>query len=159
VLCGAEVLGQPPRGVGAGELDLASAVEQDDRRAGRRIIGQCADQAPAYVRGPQRTLEAEIRRLQARIVELEREKTDVEAFAAVAAHELLPPLVMTEAYAATVCERTGEERHADSRRDLETLGRARRSDAAARRGAAARRPLQRAQAAARSTSTSCCASA
>jgi light-regulated signal transduction histidine kinase (bacteriophytochrome) len=88
-------------------------------------------------------LEAEIRRLQARIAELEREKTDVGAFAAVAAHELLPPLVMTEAYAATVCERPGEERHADSRRDLETLGRARRPDAAARGGAAARRRLQR----------------
>jgi len=72
---------------------------------------------------PVPVLEAEIRRLQARLAELEREKTDVEAFAAVAAHELLAPLVMTEAYAATVSERLDEERHADSRRDLETLGR------------------------------------
>jgi hypothetical protein len=100
--------------------------------------------APAGDRAlPVPVLEAEIRRLQARIAELERENTDVEAFAAVAAHELVPPLVMTEAYAATVCERPGEERYADSRRDLETLGRARRPDAAARRGAV-RRPLQRA---------------
>jgi signal transduction histidine kinase len=68
-------------------------------------------------------LEAEIRRLQARVRELEREKTDVEASAAAAAHELLAPLVMTEAYAATVSERLDEERHADSLRDLETLGR------------------------------------
>jgi signal transduction histidine kinase len=68
-------------------------------------------------------LEAEIRRLQARVRELELEKTEVEAFAAVAAHELLASLVMTEAYAATVCERLDGERHADSRRDLETLGR------------------------------------
>jgi two-component system sensor histidine kinase TctE len=68
-------------------------------------------------------LEAEIRRLRARVTELEREKTDVEAFAAVAAHELLAPLMMTEAYAAMVCERLDDEPHADSRRDLETLGR------------------------------------
>ena len=68
-------------------------------------------------------LEAEVRRLQARLAELEREKADVEAFAAVAAHELLAPLVMTEAYAATVCERLDGERHAESLRDLEMLGR------------------------------------
>ena len=54
---------------------------------------------------------------------LQRQKANVEAFAAVAAHELLAALVITEAYAATVSERLDEERHADSPRDLETLGR------------------------------------
>ena len=41
----------------AGELDLAVAVEQHHRRAGRRIVGERADEAPARLRGPQRTLE------------------------------------------------------------------------------------------------------
>ena len=53
----AEVLGQPAPGVGARELDLAVAVEQHHRRAGRRIVGERADEAPARLRGPQRTLE------------------------------------------------------------------------------------------------------
>jgi hypothetical protein len=57
MLCGAEVLGQPPPGVGAGELDLTIAVEQRHRRAGRRIVGERADEASARLRGPQRTLE------------------------------------------------------------------------------------------------------
>src|SRR5215207_1634280 len=53
----AEVLGQPTPGLGAGELDLAIAVEQHHRRARRRIVGERADEAPARLRGPQRTLE------------------------------------------------------------------------------------------------------
>ena len=53
----AEVLGQPSPGLGAGELDLAIVVEQQDRRAGRRIVGERTDEAPARLRGPQRTLE------------------------------------------------------------------------------------------------------
>ena len=69
-------------------------------------------------------LEAEIRRLRARVTELEREKADVEAFAAMAAHELVAPLVMIDAYAAMVSERVDEERDADSLRDLDALRRA-----------------------------------
>src|SRR5215213_5578178 len=57
MLCGTEVLGQPAPGVRAGELDLALPVEQEHRRAGRRIVGQRADEAPARLRGPQGTLE------------------------------------------------------------------------------------------------------
>jgi signal transduction histidine kinase len=67
-------------------------------------------------------LRREIERLSARVAELESEKADLESFAAVAAHELMEPLVMTEAYTALVSERLDEE-HADSRRDLETIGR------------------------------------
>ena len=61
--------------------------------------------------------------LRARIAEVEREKAELEAFAAIAAHELLAPLVMTEAYAVMVSERLDGEAHADSRRDLDALGR------------------------------------
>ena len=68
--------------------------------------------------------EAEIRRLRVRITELEREKADVEAFAAMAAHELFAPLVMIDAYAATVSERVDEELDPDSLRDLAALRRA-----------------------------------
>ena len=69
-------------------------------------------------------LQTEIQRLRGRIAELEDEKADVEAFAAVAAHELLAPLVLADAYATTVAERLEEDRHADARRDLDALRRA-----------------------------------
>ena len=69
-------------------------------------------------------LQTEIQRLRGRIAELEDEKADVEAFAAVAAHELLAPLVLADAYATTVSERLEEDRHADARRDLDALRRA-----------------------------------
>ena len=65
----------------------------------------------------------ELERLTVRVVQLEHEKADVEAFAAVAAHELVEPLVMAEAFAAIVSERLTGAEHADSRRDLDTLGR------------------------------------
>ena len=70
------------------------------------------------------TPQAEIQRLHARITELEDEKADVEAFAAVAAHELLAPLVLADAYATTVAERLDGDRHADARRELDALRRA-----------------------------------
>ena len=68
-------------------------------------------------------LELEAARLAARVEELEREKAAMEAFAAVAAHELVEPLVITEAYAAMVADRLDEELHAESRRDLAALSR------------------------------------
>jgi signal transduction histidine kinase len=68
-------------------------------------------------------LEREVESLSARVEQLEREKEAVEAFAAIAAHELVEPLVMTEAYATMVSDRLDEEQHADSRRDLDALGR------------------------------------
>jgi light-regulated signal transduction histidine kinase (bacteriophytochrome) len=75
-------------------------------------------------------LEDEVRRLELRMAELELEKTNLEEFAAVAAHELVQPLIMTEAYTTLVADRLDERRHADLRRDLEMLGR----DAARMRG-------------------------
>jgi signal transduction histidine kinase len=72
---------------------------------------------------PVDVLRAELERLAARVVQLEHEKADVEAFAAVAAHELVEPLVMAEAFAAIVSERLDGPEHADSRRDLETMSR------------------------------------
>jgi signal transduction histidine kinase len=68
-------------------------------------------------------LEAEIQRLQARITELQHEKAEVEAFAAVAAHELLTPVVMMDACAEAVAERLDATAHPDSCRDLETMRR------------------------------------
>ena len=67
---------------------------------------------------------AEIIRLRTRVTELEREKEAVERFAAVAAHELLTPVVMIDACAATVADQLdGDERHLESRHDLEVLRR------------------------------------
>jgi signal transduction histidine kinase len=67
--------------------------------------------------------EAEIGRLHARIAQLEREKAARDSILAVAAHELLTPVIMIDAYATVVSERLDEEHHADSRRDLEALHR------------------------------------
>lgn len=69
------------------------------------------------------TLEREVDRLTAQVEQLEREKADVETFAAVAAHELVEPLVMTEAYTSILSERLDEPEHAASRADLQALGR------------------------------------
>ena len=52
-----EVLRHPTPGVGARELDLAVVVQQHHRDAGRRIVGKRGDEAPARLRGPERTLE------------------------------------------------------------------------------------------------------
>ncbi len=54
---------------------------------------------------------SETARLLARVEQLERENAALEAFAAVAAHELVEPLIITEAYAATVSDRLDEEAH------------------------------------------------
>jgi signal transduction histidine kinase len=62
-------------------------------------------------------------RLAARVEQLEREKASLEAFAAVAAHELVEPLIITEAFAAMVSDRLDEDVHAESRSDLATLRR------------------------------------
>lgn len=70
-----------------------------------------------------RVLEREVDRLAARVSQLEREKARMEAFAAIAAHELVEPLVMTEAYASIVSDRLSAPEHADSRRDLDALSR------------------------------------
>ena len=68
-------------------------------------------------------LELEATRLAARVEELERENAAIEAFAAVAAHELVEPLLIAETYAAMISERLDEEHHAEERRDLAALGR------------------------------------
>jgi signal transduction histidine kinase len=76
----------------------------------------------------ERALEREIHRLSARVAELERERAEqereyreLEGFVAMAAHELLNPLVMTEAYATLIAERAGFGLDLESRRDLSTL--------------------------------------
>jgi light-regulated signal transduction histidine kinase (bacteriophytochrome) len=68
-------------------------------------------------------LEREIERLHARVAELEHEKAELEAFAAVAAHELVEPLVMTEAYAAMIGDQLDEDLFPEAREDLEAMAR------------------------------------
>jgi signal transduction histidine kinase len=68
-------------------------------------------------------LERELAMMSARVVELEREKEAVEAFTALAAHELVEPLLMAEAYAAIVAARLDERDDPDSVTDLEAPGR------------------------------------
>jgi signal transduction histidine kinase len=91
----------------------------DARAAGSRVPRRQAHHSPRSAA----MLEREVQTLSARVEQLEREKAAVEAFAAVAAHELVEPLVMTEAYATMVSDRLDADLHADSRRDLDALSR------------------------------------
>ena len=70
-----------------------------------------------------RSLERENRRLRVRVTQLESEMKEVEGFVAVAAHELVEPLIATEAYASIVAGRLVDAAHAESRSDLDTLRR------------------------------------
>ena len=68
-------------------------------------------------------LDLEAERLSARIEELTRQKAALEDFASAAAHELMEPLVITQAYASMVHDRLDDAEHAESRRDLAALSR------------------------------------
>jgi light-regulated signal transduction histidine kinase (bacteriophytochrome) len=63
----------------------------------------------------------EVQLLRKRVSELEHEKAQLEQFAAMAAHELVKPLVMTGACATAIRERTGHGLDFASRRDLESV--------------------------------------
>jgi signal transduction histidine kinase len=63
----------------------------------------------------------EVRRLARRVAELERERAGLERFAAVAAHEVMMPLVMAEACRASILERRRGRIDDESRAELETL--------------------------------------
>jgi light-regulated signal transduction histidine kinase (bacteriophytochrome) len=68
--------------------------------------------------------EAETQRIDARIAALEREKSDGEAFAAMAAHELLTSVVMIDAYATTAADHLDEGLQGEAHRDIDALRRA-----------------------------------
>lgn len=59
--------------------------------------------------------------LQQRVEELERDKEALERFAGVAAHELMEPLVMAEAYATLLAESLGDRLQGKERDDLDHL--------------------------------------
>jgi signal transduction histidine kinase len=73
-----------------------------------------------FERDPERRLE----QLEARVEELEHQRAGLEDFAARAAHELVAPLVMTEAYVAMVTSRLEPGTHAASLHDLAAVSRA-----------------------------------
>jgi signal transduction histidine kinase len=91
-----------------------------DINARRRSV-EAVPRIPRVV--SRKALECELARLSARVTEAERQKEAAESFASLAAHELVAPLVMAEAYAAIVGARLDERDHADSLRDLEALAR------------------------------------
>ncbi len=68
-------------------------------------------------------LEARVKALEAENAVLEAEKAALEGYAALAAHELVTPLVIAESYASIVGERLEGPEHAASRVDLEGLAR------------------------------------
>jgi signal transduction histidine kinase len=77
----------------------------------------------AHLRGDRAEDDQEIERLKARIDQLERERDAAENFAALAAHELMAPLVMTEACVALVNDRLDPGEKGDVIEALSVLGR------------------------------------
>jgi signal transduction histidine kinase len=71
--------------------------------------------------GSKRSLQSQLERLRARVLELERERDAAEGFAALAGHELMSPLVMAEACAAMAAERLDEARDEDVLTALDSL--------------------------------------
>ena len=101
-------------------MEQAERAYEDGARhhGGRRV------EAPR----PRAMLERDVARLTARVeqleAELEHSRTEsakLERFAAMAAHEVLKPLVMTEAFATIIAERGGHGLDLDTRRDVDTL--------------------------------------
>jgi signal transduction histidine kinase len=81
-----------------------------------------------HVSPSRQALEGEVVRLSGRVEQLERELEEaraqsakLERFAAMAAHEVLKPLVMTEAFATMIAERAGHGLDLETRRDVDTL--------------------------------------
>jgi light-regulated signal transduction histidine kinase (bacteriophytochrome) len=68
--------------------------------------------------------ESQIAMLSERVRELERERDGLEDFAARAAHELVAPLVMTEAYATMIATRLDAARDREALHDLDSISRA-----------------------------------
>ena len=95
--------------------EIAKLDAQDDPAKTPRTLAQMRPEGAAHL--------LEVDRLLQRIHDLETEKASLEAFAAVAAHELLQPMILTEAYIALVSERLAGHEHADSRRDLDAVAR------------------------------------
>jgi signal transduction histidine kinase len=89
-------------------------------RAAKSELGEPKGASP----GDLDRLERRIAELTSRIAQLEREKDDVDAFAAVAAHELVQPLVMVEARASMLGERLSSDDLADARQEVDDIGRA-----------------------------------
>jgi signal transduction histidine kinase len=98
-------------------------AEGTPQRMGRHLGSRADMGGELFQIRPYSALLREIEELSARVEELEARKEAVEGFAAVAAHELMEPLVMTEAYAALIGERLQGSEHADARRELDALGR------------------------------------
>ena len=98
----------PPKGAAQAKRDIPARGDMRARRYTRKSVAM---------------LDLENERLSARVEQLNREKAALEAFAAAAAHELVEPLVVAEAYASMVSERLDDDDHAESRRDLAALGR------------------------------------
>jgi light-regulated signal transduction histidine kinase (bacteriophytochrome) len=79
------------------------------------------DSAKAKAALGEATLQSENLRLRRRVKELERENDQLEQFVAIAAHELVKPLVVTEEYATAIRARIAHGLDLASRRDLESL--------------------------------------
>jgi signal transduction histidine kinase len=90
----------------------AAHAQRPDLRSARGLTG--AEREVVRLAARVEQLESELAEAQAQVAKLDR-------FAAMAAHEVLKPLVMTEAFATMIAERGGHGLDLDTRRDVDTL--------------------------------------
>ncbi len=95
------------------------------QRVGHAFAARASAGEPGGLAQPRsrEALKREVLRLSARVEKLEREREQLEHITAIAAHELLEPLVMTEAYATMVSERAGYALDLNSRHELDAIRR------------------------------------
>lgn len=106
-------------------MDMAERRTYEDGARKDLARRRRPDSYPAHSR---QMLEGEVVRLADRVEQLEQELEEsraqaakLERFAAMAAHEVLKPLVMTEAFATMIAERGGHGLDLETRRDVDTL--------------------------------------
>jgi signal transduction histidine kinase len=97
-----------------GMLDRSGDLGRVTTTMQRGGIGQIA-------RTPDASDKSRATMLQERVDALEQEKEALERFAGMAAHELLEPLVMAEAYAMQVADEVGDRLTRETRADLDKL--------------------------------------
>ena len=88
---------------------------------GPRSVHTGAETGPGGASTHGSPVAADVEQLRERIAELEAERAKLTDFAAMAAHELLRPLMMAESYAEMMRERAGHGLDLESRRDLDAL--------------------------------------
>jgi signal transduction histidine kinase len=111
-----------PKGFRRSFKDERHCMTQLERGSQRKRTSRSTQQRRKHAPARERAaLEHEVARLTARLEELECERVEIENFAAMTAHEMLKPLVLTETCAALIADRAGCGLDLTSREELDLI--------------------------------------